>query len=364
MQSARQFVFVGCLNRPAPYFAPPRGRGIAVLSFDPETGALQQVSEVNDVDNPTFLAVSVARRTLYATSEVFGWREGVVSAYAIGEDGSLSYINKQPTRGSLAAHAAIDPSGSWLIVTNYQLGLDGTRPSYAVVTFPIEPDGGLGPPAGGVFHNGSGPARDRQERAHPHCALPTPDGSHVLVSDLGIDRIIVYRFCGARGHLRRVSDVSLPEGCGPRHLAWARPGVVVATGELDNTTMSLAWNGASLRLLSVAPLLPAKFLGESHAADIHAAPDGRYVYASNRGGDSIATLSVDESGRLSPSSHRRTGRTPRNFTLDQSGRHVLVACQDGHEVIVHRRDNETGALSEPIGRVGMGSPMCVKIAAL
>ena len=364
MESARQLVFVGCLNRPAPYFGPPKGRGIAVLSFDPETGALRQLSDVDGVDNPTFLAVSVARRTLYATSEVFGWHEGVVTAYAVRANGTLEYINKQPTRGSLAAHVTLDPSGSWLIVTNYHLGPEGARPPYAVVTLPIEPDGGLGPPAGGAFHHGSGPVQERQKRAHPHCALPTPEGSHLLVADLGTDRIVVYRLDATNGDMRRVSDVSLPAGSGPRHLAWARPGLLVATGELDNTATSLAWDGIALRWIASARLLPEDFHGESHAADVHSAPDGRYIYASNRGHDSITVMSVDDAGRLRPISHGRTGRTPRSFALDGSGRYIFVACQEEHEVTVHRRNDDTGTFSDPVGRVDVGSPMCVQIASV
>ncbi len=362
MASGRHLAFVGCLNRAAPYFPAPQGRGIAVFSFDAQTGALDLLSETEGVDNPTFLTFSQDGRALFATSEVYGWHEGVVTAYAIGADGRLTYINKQSTRGSVAAQASVDPSGRWLLVANYRMGEDGIRPHQAVVTFPIEPDGGLGPAADGVVHLGSGPKPDRQEGPHPHCVLASPDGSHVFVADLGIDRIIAYRLDAGSGRLSRAHDVALPAGSGPRHVTWARPGLLVATGELDNTVTSLAWDGSELRVVASVSMLPVGFSGESHAADIHVSPDGRFVYASNRGHDSIAVLSIDAGGKLSLIANQSTGRTPRNFVLDPSGNFVLIACQDGNEVTVHRRDSETGLLSGPGGRATVGSPMCVRFS--
>ena len=354
--------FVGCLNRETPYFGASRGRGIAVLSFDPATGALSPVSETAGVDNPSFLVVAPGGRTLYATSEVYGWHEGVVTAYRIGDDGGLAYVNKQPTRGSVAAQVVLDPSGRWLLVVNYRMGADGVRPAQAVTVFPVEPDGGIGPAAHSAAHSGSGPDPDRQEAPHPHCALPSPDGRHVLVADLGIDRLISYGFDTASGALTRGTEAVLPPGTGPRHIAWASPGLGVVSGELANTITSFAWEDGAPRLLATASTLPGGFSATSHAADIHVSPDGRFVYASNRGHDSLVVMSLDADGRLAPLQHCRTAATPRHFTFDPSGRFVLVACQDGHEVTVFRRDEASGVLSEPVASAAVGSPMCVRFA--
>ncbi len=359
--------FVGCLNRAAPYEGKSRGQGIAVLSFDPDTGALTALSETTGVDNPSFLVVAADGRTLYATSEVYEWHEGVVTAYRIRADGVLTYINKQATGGSIAAQAIQDPSGRWILVVNYRLGPDGVRQPLAISVHSVAEDGGVGPFVHGVSHSGRGanpgPNPDRQEGPHPHCVLATPDGRAMLVADLGLDRLIAYRFDSATGNLMQAGEAVMPPGTGPRHLDWVRPGLAVVSGELDNTVTSFAWDGGGdPRLLATETTLPDGFSGVNHAADIHAAPDGRFVYASNRGHDSIAVVAVDREGTLKLIGHRAVGRTPRNFTLDPTGRFVLVAGQDAHEVTVHRRDAETGLLSDPVSRVNIGSPMCVRLS--
>ena len=355
--------FVGSLNRATPYEGPSRGRGITVLSFEPETGALSVLSETEGVDNPSFLVVAADGRTLYATSEVYEWHEGVVTAYRIRADGVLTYINKQATGGSIAAQAIEDPSGRWTLVVNYRLGPDGVRQPLAISVHPVAEDGGLGPFVHGVSHSGRGPDPDRQEGPHAHCVLATPDGKAMLVADLGIDRLIAYRFDAETGNMMRAGEAEMPPGTGPRHLDWVRPGLAVVSGELDNTVTSFAWDGGGdPKLLARVSMLPDGFVGVNYAADIHASPDGRFAYASNRGHDSIAVLSVGAAGELALIGHRAVGRTPRNFTLDATGRFLLVACQDGHEVSVHRRDAETGLLSDPVARVEIGSPMCVRLA--
>ncbi len=366
MAGSRVLAFVGSLNRAAPYFGAPRGRGIGVFAFDAASGALTLLGETAGADNPSFVLPAADGRTLYATSEVHGWHEGVVTAYRVDPaSGALTYINKQPTRGSITAQASLHPGGRWLFVANYRMGADGVRPSQAVVVLPVEADGGLGPVACGVVHAGSGPNPERQEGPHPHCAVPSPDGRHVLVADLGTDRIMVHGFDDATGRLVPGGGVALPPGTGPRHLAFTPSGAhVVVTGELANTVTSLAWRGGALTPIASAGLLPHGWHGESHAADIAISPDGRFVYASNRGHDSIAVLSLDAGGRLAPAGHRRTGRTPRSFTLDKSGGWVLVAAQDGHSVAVFGRDPGSGALHGPVGESAFGSPMCVRLAEL
>lgn len=365
MAGSRALVFVGCLNRPVPYLPPPRGRGIGVLAFDSETGALTPLGETEGADNPTFVLPAPDGQTLYATSEVFGWHEGVVTAWRIDPaDGRLIYINMQPTQGSITAQASLHPGGRWLFVANYRMGTDGERPAQAVVVLPVAADGGLGPVACGVVHHGAGARAERQEGPHPHCALPSPDGRHVLVADLGTDRIEVYRFDDATGQLAAADGAALPPGTGPRHLAFTPSGAhVVVTGELANTVTCFAWRDGTLTAPAASTLLPAGFAGESHAADIAVAPDGRFVYVSNRGHDSLAVLSLDPAGRLALVGHRPTGATPRSFTLAPSGRFVLVAAQDGHTISVFRRDPQSGLLDGPLAEAALGSPMSVRLAA-
>ena len=154
--------------------------------------------------------------SLPAVSEVFGWHEGVVTAYGIDRaTGTLTYINKQATRGNIVVHVSLDATGRWLFVANYLLGPGGARPPQAVAVLPVEHDGGIGAPVATVAHQGSGPNAARQEMPHPHCAVPSPDNRHVPVPDLGIDQVRTYRFDAGDGMLNLVHTANLPPGAGP-----------------------------------------------------------------------------------------------------------------------------------------------------
>lgn len=365
--AGRTLAFVGTLNRPMPYVAAANGPGLAVMTFDEATGALAPLHETGFIDNPSYLTVDAAGRTLYAVSEVFGWHEGTVTAYRIDPaTGALTYINKQPTRGSIAAWAGCDASGRWLLVANYRMGEDGARAPQAAIVYPIEPDGGLGAPVSSVGHTGSGPDPARQEGPHPHIALPSPDNRFVLVADLGLDRIVVYAFDAASGRLTLSSSVPMQPGSGPRHLVFHPSGrLVFASDELSSTLTALRWDAAEGRLtrLHTVSALPEGWTGESHCSDIGISPDGRFLYAANRGHDSISVHAIDpDTGHLTPRGHQSTqGRTPRQFTLDASGRWLLVAVQNADAVVVLARDAQTGALSDSGMRAAIGTPMCVKL---
>lgn len=363
----RVLAFVGCLNRPAPYFQEVRGHGIAVLAFDADNGAFTPLAQTDGIDNPTFVVPAPGAAAVYATSEVFGWLEGTVTAYrADPATGRLTYVNKQPTQGSITAQASLHPSGQWLFVANYRIGADGLRPPRAVIALPIEADGGLGPVASGLVHAGAtGPDAARQEGPHPHCAVPSPDGRFVLVADLGLDRIFVHAFDAASGRLSEAGSLALPPGTGPRHLAFTPDGRhVTATGELDCTLHSLAWTDGGLAPVDRASLLPPGAAGDSHAADIAVSPDGRHVYASVRGHDSIAAFGLDARGHLSPLGHTPTGPTPRSFTLDPTGLFLIVAAQNGHVLDVWHRDPASGQLRDHASRFALGSPMCVRMVTV
>jgi 6-phosphogluconolactonase len=358
--------FVGSLNRAAPYFQSANGAGLSVLRFDEATGALTHLSDTAGIDNPSYLTVDAAGAYLYATSEVFGWHEGVVTAYRIdAAAGTLTYINKQPTRGSISAHASFDRTGKWLLVANYRIGEDGARPPQALVVYPIEADGGLGAPVSSVGHVGSGPNAERQEGPHPHCALASPDNRHILVADLGIDRIAVYAFDATTGALAPRPAVQLAPGSGPRHLAFHPSGrFVYVINELESSVTALAWDAADGRLapLQTVPTLPADFAGESHCSDVQVSPDGKFLYGANRGHDSIFVAAIDaDSGRLtSLGTHPTLGATPRQFALDPGAKFLVVANQNADLLAVLSRDDTTGALSDSGQSLTIGTPMCVK----
>ena len=367
----RTFVVVGSLTRDAPYFQGARGKGITVFAFDEKSGQLTRLAEKGGVDNPTYLSVHEGNRCVYANSEVFGWNEGTVSAYRLDpRTGSLSYLNKQPALGSILAHNSLDRTGRFLFVANYSVHAEAEDrlPDQSVVVMPIREGGALGPPLSSHPHSGSGPKADRQERSHAHCAMASPDNRHVLVADLGIDQLVVYRFDAACGVLSPApTSFSMKPGAGPRHFVFHPLGrYVYAINELDSTIVALGFDAASgaLRHLQTVPALPSGYAEESHCAGLQLAPDGRFLYGSNRGHDSLVVYAVDEAtSRLSFVEHHSClGRTPRDFTIDPSGRFLLVANQNSDTVMVLRIDPETGKLADAGARAEIGTPMCVKFA--
>lgn len=369
--AAATFAFVGCLNREAPYFQGARGRGIAVFRFDEETGALTLLSETGGIDNPTFLSIDPARRTVYANSEVFGWNEGTATAYRFDPaTGGLTYLGKQPTEGSITAYNSLDRTGRFLLVANYAIGDVDELPGRSAVVLPIRDDGGLGPVVDRVTHSGTGPNAARQERPHAHSIVASPDNRFVIVADLGIDKLMVYRLNAESGRLAPAPTPSfaLPPGSGPRHVAFHPNGrMLLVINELASTIASLAWDAAAgvLSPLDSVPAVPAG-VEDSHCADLHVSPDGRFVYGSNRGHDSIVVYRIDPaSGRMALAGHVPSGGpTPRSFALDPSGQFLLAANQNGDSLVVFRLDPDTG-LPVPTGTVApIGTPMCVRLARI
>src|SRR5882724_7644890 len=265
----RVFAFVGSLNRDAPYFQGARGKGITVLDFDEASGRLTPLSERDGIDNPTFLAVHPDNRWVYATSEVLGWNEGTVNAYRFDpQTGLLTYLNKQPTLGSIAAHCSFDRTGRFLFVANYAIGDPAELPGQSVAVLPIREDGSLGAPVCSRAHRGTGPNSVRQERPHAHCVLASPDNRFVVVSDLGIDKLVVYRFDAGTGQLASAEPphLDLAPGAGPRHFVFHPSGrLAYCVNELDSTIAALGFEAATGRfvILQTVPSLPAGFHEES-----------------------------------------------------------------------------------------------------
>jgi 6-phosphogluconolactonase len=362
----RFLVFVGSLNRETPYFQGARGAGLSVHAFDDATLETELLAETADIDNPTFLSVTPDGSRLYVNSEVFAWREGTVSAYRFDRESSrLSYINKQPALGSITAHNAITRDGTKLLVANYAMGEGG--PDRSVVVYGLDRDGGLTPPLTSVAHSGSGPNAERQERPHAHSVTETVAGGIAIVADLGIDRLVSYRI-EADGRLARLAETALQPGAGPRHLA-LHPGgrFAFVINELDSTVASLALDEASggLAVVDVKPAVPDEARAGNHCGDIQISPDGRFLYGSNRGHDSIAIFAIDQrSGALALVGHAPCGgATPRNLALTPSGGHLFCANQNADRITIFSRDAASGRLTDTGRAIETGTPMCVRIVA-
>lgn len=365
--SSGTIMIVGGLNRAG---TGARGTGLGLYAFDEATGAATLLSETKGIDNPSYLSLSADGRFACAVSEVPGWAEGTVTAYAVDAAAPrLRPLNLQSTLGSVTAHCSIDATGRFLLVANYSEGPMDEGSNQAIAVLPIGADGRLGPAVSSVLHDGTGPNPDRQERPHPHCVLVSPDNRFAIVADLGLDALFAYPF-SADGRLDAAGVVrcDLPAGSGPRHFAFHGNGrQAFLVGELDSTVASLRYDPARGRfeVIEIVSTVPDGVTG-NFPSGIQVHPDGRFVYVANRGRDDIAIFAVDaEAGRLSPLGHVPCGgQWPRDMTIDPSGRFLLVSNQNSDRIAVFAIDTATGGLAPTGQDIAAGTPMCVKFARI
>jgi len=368
---SKTIMYVGCRNRLAEPGDTARGEGISAFMFDTATGRLAALGTTVGIDNPTFLAISADNRHLYATSEVVGWNEGTITAYALDPDsGALTYINKQPSRGSLPAQLSFDAAGRYLLAINYSIGAMTQRPNRSVVVFACATDGELLAPVAEVTHMGHGPDPARQERPHPHCVRTAPDNRFAVVADLGLDRLAVYRFNAITGTIEWHCEAVLPPGSGPRHFAF-HPKLPLAcvANELNSTLATLLYDAAngSFSLRSVISTLPeGPTTASNSCSEIAFAPDGRHLYVGNRGHDSLACFEIDEAdGRARLLSTTPSGgRTPRHFAFDPTGAFLVVGNQDDDCIAVFTVTHRTGQLRQVSDVTYSGTPTCIAFAEL
>jgi 6-phosphogluconolactonase len=364
--AAKYLAFVGTLNREAPYFQDARGKGLVVYGFDEETLAVEELANAPDIDNPTFLSVDTSGAHVYANSEIFPWKEGLVSAYRFDRRAkALDYVNMQASLGSITAHNMVSRDGSRLLVANYGMGSGG--PDQSVVVFGIRPDGGLTAPVASVRQQGTGPDAGRQERSHAHSVTELIGGGLAVVADLGADTLTTYRL-KQDGSLQQLAVSKTAPGAGPRHVALHPNGeLIFLMNELDSTVASfrLARASGALTQCDAQPAVPASARASNHCADIQISPDGRFIYGSNRGHDSVCCFAVDEAtGRLSLVGFFPCGgATPRNLAITPSGNHLFSANQNADRISIFARDRQTGALTDTGRAIEVGTPMCVKFAA-
>ncbi|MFN7053412.1 MAG: lactonase family protein, partial [Gemmobacter sp.] len=357
-------LYVGTLNREAPYFQGARGGGLNVFGFDESSLNFRKLAGYPQVENPTYLSVSADGRRIYANSEVADWREGLVTAFDFHPaTGRLDYLNTQPSLGSITAHSTVSRDGRRLFVVNYTVGAGG--PDQSLVVFDLLATG-LSPAVASVAHTGSGPDPVRQERAHAHSVTEVVQGGMVIVADLGMDALITYRI-GADGVPVRVAVAQTAPGAGPRHVALHPGGAFVfVLNELDSTVTAHGFDAGTGRLTALdrQPAVPEAARGANHCSDIQISPDGRFVYGANRGHDSIAIFAVDQiGGQLTPLGYVPCGgATPRHLALTPSGRHLLVANQNSDRVSVLMRDEDSGGLHDTGVGLKIGTPMCLKFA--
>lgn len=338
-------------------------KGIYAFEFNLRTGEATQPRLVAETPNPSFIAIHPTVRFIYAVNELWGGKEGTVSAFAVQPDGTLRFLNQQPSKGSGPCHLTVDKTGKFVLVANYGSG--------SIAVLPILPDGRLGEPTCSIQHEGKSVNPQRQEGPHAHSINLDPANKFAIVADLGIDKLLVYRFDAGKGILEPNDPlfVETAPGAGPRHIAFHPNGkFVYAINELNSTVTAYHYDAVRGVLTEVQTVstLPDGFSGSNTTAEVQVHPTGRFLYGSNRGHDSIAIFAIDElTGRLTLIGHQPTqGKTPRNFGIDPTGTYLFAANQDSDNIVVFRIDLQTGKL-EPTGiSVEVPTPVCVKFLPL
>lgn len=340
--------------------------GVNSVSMDTVSGRLTACKIAVYAKNPSFLALSPDGKFLFAVDEIEGYgasQGGAVSSFRIVKGGGqLELINSQPSMGAHPCHLTVSRNGKFVLVANYTGG--------NVAVLPVSENGTLGEPVCVKQHTGKGPNINRQEKPHAHSITLSPDNQYAYVCDLGIDRIMIYRFDTASGQLTpgSVQFFQTAPGAGPRHFCFSpdnRRAFVI--NELNSKMTSLDYDPSdgSLREIQTLSTLPDDFKDENTCADIHVHPGGRFVYGSNRGHDSIAVFGLDpETGHLKPAGHQPVGgKTPRNFAIDPTGTYLLAANQNSNTINVFKINLKDGSLSPTGNSVKVEKPVCILMTA-
>ena len=339
-----------------------RSQGIYVSRFDPETARLTSPELAVEAKNPSFLAVAPKAQFLYAVGEVEdfgGARAGSVSSYRIDKaSGKLTLLNQQPSGGTSPCHLAVDATGKCLLVANYGSG--------SIAALPIRADGSLDQPSATLQHQGSSVDQHRQTGPHAHFITTDAANRFAFCCDLGLDKVLVYRLNFNPPSLipNDPPSVSVKPGAGPRHLAFHPSGrFAYVVNEMGSSLTAFAYdpNRGKLSELQTVSTLPQTFNGPSSCAEVQVHPSGKFVYASNRGHDSIAIFGIDsKTGKLTSHGHQPTqGKTPRHFAFAPDGKWLLAENQDSDTIMVIRVDAGTGKLI-PTGKpIPAPSPVCV-----
>lgn len=342
-------------------------RGIYATELDVAAATLSKPTCVAELKNPSFLALHPSQPVLYAVGELGefqGKRSGAVSALRIDDQtGELTLLGQQPSGAGGACHLSVDARGRVVVVANYGGG--------SVASFPLTEDGRLQPAASVIQHTGQSVHPTRQTAPHAHAAVWDPTGRFVLVPDLGLDKVMLYRADLSTAELQphEPPHIDVPPGSGPRHCEFGADGrTLYVLNELTTTVSVFRYvtQQATFEAIQSISALPEDFDGSNTSAEVVVHPSGRYLYTSNRGHDSIAVFAIDgDSGRLTLIDHVPSGgRTPRSFAVDPTGSILLSANQDSDNVVVYRIDPESG-VPEPAGNeISVGKPVCLVFRAL
>jgi 6-phosphogluconolactonase len=342
-------------------------KGIYAYRFDSRTQKLTPIGLAATTTNPSFLAVAPNQRSLYAVNELSdyqGQKSGAVSAFAIDHStGKLTFLNQVASRGTDPCYITVDKTGKYVLVANYSSG--------SIAVFPIREDGSLGEASAFVQHSGHGTNPQRQEGPHAHSVDMSADNRFAMVDDLGLDQTIAYPFDSSNGSLSVDHAViaNAAPGVGPRHFAFHPSGkFAYVIDEMGSTVSAYSFDAATgaLQSLQTISSIPKTFSKLDESAEIQVAPSGKFLYASNRGHDSIAVFAINSStGMLTLVEYVSTkGASPRSFEIAPGGSLLFAANEKSDNIVLFHIDPHSGRLT-PTGKVlDISQPVCIKFARI
>jgi len=348
------------------YTTKTASKGIYAFRYDASSGKLEPLGVAAETADPSWITIHPNGKFLYAVKEA--GKNSMVSGFALNaHTGKLTLLDQLPALGEDPCYISLDKTGKYLLVANYTSG--------NVVVFPVGADGKLGPATANVRDEGPlGPNKERQEGPHAHWIETSEGNRFAYVSDLGLDRVLIYKFDPEGGRLSNPDpsqsdafSAALPPGSGPRHLAFSHDGkFMYVLGELQSTVTTFANEaGEKYRAQQTVSALPAAFSRRNDAAEIALHPRGKFIYTSNRGLDSIAVFHVEGSGLLRLVANVRSGgKEPRHFSIDPSGNYLLAENQLSDSIVTFRIDQETGALTPTGATLEVPSPVCIAFLPL
>lgn len=343
-------------------YAETENEGIYAYELNEDTGSLSKLDGISGVKNPTFVNVDAENNKVYAIGEAVSAEGNKMSeAVALSIDpstGKLALVNRNNSLTAPPCHIQRDPSGRYLILSSYHGGLVGLQS--------VTDNGEVGVLLDEKKHEGHGANPARQEKPHVHSAFFSPDGKYLMVQDLGADKIAIYTIDADKNELVLHSETKTHPGAGPRHLAFHPNGqFAFVINEVDSSISSYRYDAEAGTLTEIASLstLPEGYDGaENTTAEIVVSNDGRFVYGSNRGHDSLVVFAVNaETGHLT---HVETvsveGQHPRHFALTPSGKLLIAANRDTNNIVTFTVDQESGRLKYTGHSTGVSKPVCVK----
>ncbi len=328
-------------------------KGINVYDFNTKTAEVKLKATSEKIINPSYLTISDDARYMYSVNE--NGAKSTISAFALdGKSGTMQLLNQQDAKGADPCYIINDAKN--VITANYSGG--------SISVFGKESDGGITPAKQVILHKGKSINTQRQESSHVHMVQFSPDKKFVLANDLGTDKIYIYKYNpNAEAKILEIKDsISVKAGSGPRHLTFSRDGkYAYLLQELDGSVTVFSYKKGTLKKIQETQIVATDFKGQIGAADIHVSPNGKFVYATNRGtANTISCFEIQKDGQLkSVETIATLGKGPRNFVIDPSGKFLLVAHQYSNDVVIFKMDSTTGKLTDSGKRIELCAPVCL-----